>query len=147
VCRASRISILFSIVRIDPSATRRRRLFWVAVAFVIALLFLLAQLLWVCEPEPSWKDAPNPQCHLPLQVAICQLVSEYTLCPFAAVQSYRCTSRCHRGHDPIVRARAAFQQLGRQSLASQIDAHLLDVCRDHHRTFNSPIVQHDLTVT
>ncbi|KAJ7147600.1 hypothetical protein C8R43DRAFT_889556, partial [Mycena crocata] len=73
---ASRLSILFSIVRIDPSESRRRRLFWVAVAFVATTLFLLAQLLWVCEPEPSWKDAPNPQCHLPLQVAICQLVTD-----------------------------------------------------------------------
>ncbi|KAJ7708962.1 hypothetical protein B0H17DRAFT_1000054 [Mycena rosella] len=73
---ASRLSILFSIVRIDPSERRRTRLFWVAVAFVVVTLFLFAQLLWVCEPEPSWKDAPNPQCHLPLQVAICQLVTD-----------------------------------------------------------------------
>ncbi|KAJ7609063.1 hypothetical protein FB45DRAFT_1039220 [Roridomyces roridus] len=67
---ASRLSILYSIVRIDPSQDSRKRLFWVAVAFVVAALFLLAQLLWVCEPEPSWKNAPNPQCRLPLQVAM-----------------------------------------------------------------------------
>ncbi|KAJ6580886.1 hypothetical protein B0H19DRAFT_1112752 [Mycena capillaripes] len=72
----SRLSILFSIVRIDPSAERRQRLFWVALAFVSASLFLLAQLFWVCEPNPSWKNAPNPQCTLPLQVAICQLITD-----------------------------------------------------------------------
>ncbi|KAJ7132408.1 hypothetical protein C8R44DRAFT_773998 [Mycena epipterygia] len=72
----SRLSILFSIVRIDPSEYRRKKLFWIAVAFVAATLFLFAQLLWVCEPEPVWKDAPNPQCQLPLQVAICQLVTD-----------------------------------------------------------------------
>jgi hypothetical protein len=51
-------------------------LFWVAVSFVGAVLFLFAQLLWVCELEPAWKDAVNPQCRLPFQVAICQLASK-----------------------------------------------------------------------
>ncbi|KAJ7663873.1 hypothetical protein DFH06DRAFT_335250 [Mycena polygramma] len=73
---ASRLSILFSIVRIDPSVTRRRRLFWIAFAFVAACLFLLSQLFWVCEPDPSWKKASNPQCHLTRVVAICQLVTD-----------------------------------------------------------------------
>ncbi|KAJ7709047.1 hypothetical protein B0H17DRAFT_916276 [Mycena rosella] len=73
---ASRLSILFSIVRIDPSEQRHTQLFWVAIAFFAVTLFLFAQLLWVCEPEPSWKDAPNPQCHLPLQIVICQLVTD-----------------------------------------------------------------------
>ncbi|KAJ6568354.1 hypothetical protein DFH09DRAFT_1313806 [Mycena vulgaris] len=89
---ASRLSILFSVVRIDPSPERRRRLFWVAVAFIAATLFLLAQLLWVCEPEPSWKDAPNPQCHLPLQVAISQLVTDVvadTILLFAPVPLFK----------------------------------------------------------
>ncbi|KAF7362716.1 hypothetical protein MVEN_00620900 [Mycena venus] len=72
---ASRLSILFSIVRIDPSVERRRRLFWIAAAFVATALLLLGQLLWVCETDPSWKNKRNPQCELPLQVAICQLVT------------------------------------------------------------------------
>ncbi|KAJ7068906.1 hypothetical protein B0H15DRAFT_793969 [Mycena belliarum] len=73
---ASRLSILFSIVRVDPSEQRRRTLGWVALAFVGAATFLHAQLLWVCEPEPAWKDAANPQCRLPLQVALCQVVTD-----------------------------------------------------------------------
>ncbi|KAJ7065399.1 hypothetical protein C8F01DRAFT_744462 [Mycena amicta] len=72
----SRLSILFSLVRVDPSAERRQRLIYVAYAFILALLVLLAQLLWVCEPEPSWKDTANPQCKLSLQVAILQLVTD-----------------------------------------------------------------------
>ncbi|KAH8835080.1 hypothetical protein DL96DRAFT_1572760 [Flagelloscypha sp. PMI_526] len=72
----SRLSILFSIIRIDPSPRRRRFLYYSAVFVICALLFLMAQLLWVCEPEPGWKDAANPQCHLPRQVAICQLVTD-----------------------------------------------------------------------
>ncbi|KAF7372561.1 hypothetical protein MVEN_00118700 [Mycena venus] len=73
---ASRLSILFSIVRIHPLPSARKHLSWVAVSFVTAVLFFFGQLLWVCETEPLWKDAPNHQCHLPLQVAICQLVMD-----------------------------------------------------------------------
>ncbi|KAF7342309.1 hypothetical protein MVEN_01819300 [Mycena venus] len=73
----SRLSILFSIIRIDPTFKRRRRLFWVAVAFIVISLVLIAQLFWVCElKDPSWKNVPCPQCHLPLQVALCQLVTD-----------------------------------------------------------------------
>ncbi|KAJ6480040.1 hypothetical protein DFH09DRAFT_1379020 [Mycena vulgaris] len=72
---ASRLSILFSIVRIDPSAARRRRLFYGTAAFVVTALLLLGQVLWICESDPSWKDSGNPHCELPLQVAICQLVT------------------------------------------------------------------------
>ncbi|KAJ7922313.1 hypothetical protein B0H13DRAFT_1707819 [Mycena leptocephala] len=67
---ASRLSILFSIIRIEPFAQRRRRLLlWVAGTFVAAALFLLGQLFWVCESEPS------PDCKLPPQVGICQIVT------------------------------------------------------------------------
>ncbi|KAI0056517.1 hypothetical protein BV25DRAFT_1832172 [Artomyces pyxidatus] len=73
---SARISILFSIIRIDPDERSRYYLKWLAAAFVGAIAFFLAQLLWVCEPDPSWKDLPSPQCHLTKQVAICQLVSD-----------------------------------------------------------------------
>ncbi|KAJ7068913.1 hypothetical protein B0H15DRAFT_140509 [Mycena belliarum] len=80
---ASRLSILFT------------------VAFVATTFFLLAQLLWVCEPEPSWKEEPNPQCHLPLQVAICQLVTDViadTILLFAPVPLFR-----HLANKPLRR--------------------------------------------
>ncbi|KAJ6559750.1 hypothetical protein B0H19DRAFT_1145734 [Mycena capillaripes] len=73
---ASRLSILFSIVRIDPSIARCRRLLCVAVAFFMTALLLLGQLFWVCESKHSWKNLPNPQCGLPLQVAIFQIITD-----------------------------------------------------------------------
>ncbi|TFY77613.1 hypothetical protein EWM64_g6399 [Hericium alpestre] len=73
---SARLSILFSIIRIDPDPVWRKRLQWVAGAFVGAIFFFFAQLMWVCEPEPSWKDHPSPQCELNKQVAICQLISD-----------------------------------------------------------------------
>ncbi|KAF8190261.1 hypothetical protein K438DRAFT_1831662 [Mycena galopus ATCC 62051] len=72
----SRLSILFSIVRVDHSAKRRRRLFWVAVAFVGAPLFLFGQLMWVCESESSWKISEKRQCGLELGIAIVGLVTD-----------------------------------------------------------------------
>jgi hypothetical protein len=72
--RSARLSILFSIIRVDPSESRRRRLKYIAGLFFIVCCILISQLFWVCEPEPKWKDMPSPQCVLNKQVAICQLV-------------------------------------------------------------------------
>ncbi|KAJ7922281.1 hypothetical protein B0H13DRAFT_1865867 [Mycena leptocephala] len=78
---ASRLSILFSIVRIEPSAQRSRLLFWVAVIFVAAILLLFGQYFWICESNPSWKNSESVQCELPLQVGICQIVNyAYVAC-------------------------------------------------------------------
>ena len=74
---SARLSILFSIVRIDPDPHWQRRMKWVAGAFVAALCFFLAQLFWVCEPSGHvWKNLPSPQCKLGVQVVACQVVSD-----------------------------------------------------------------------
>ncbi|ETW82542.1 hypothetical protein HETIRDRAFT_315451, partial [Heterobasidion irregulare TC 32-1] len=73
---SARLSILFSIIRIDPDPQIRRRLRWIVAIFIFAIFFFLAQLMWVCEPEPGWKDERSPQCKLNKEVAICQLVSD-----------------------------------------------------------------------
>jgi hypothetical protein len=54
----------------------------VAGLFLLVAIILIGQLFWVCEPEPFWKDLPNPQCNLGRQVAICQVV-----CPFPSFLS------------------------------------------------------------
>ncbi|KAF5380612.1 hypothetical protein D9615_004632 [Tricholomella constricta] len=72
----ARLSILFSIIRIDPSAARRRLLLIIAVLFFITTVVLVTQLFWVCEPEPSWKNENNPQCVLTRQVVVLQLVTD-----------------------------------------------------------------------
>ncbi|KAF8210901.1 hypothetical protein K438DRAFT_1462896, partial [Mycena galopus ATCC 62051] len=75
----SRVSILFSIIRIDPSSERRRRLFWAAVAFIVVSLVLIAQQFWVCDSENSFasgKNVTHLRCHSPLQMAVCQLITD-----------------------------------------------------------------------
>ncbi|KAF8526666.1 hypothetical protein BU17DRAFT_20676, partial [Hysterangium stoloniferum] len=73
---SARLSILFSMIRLDHSEKRRRRLFYVAGLYLLVVVILASQLFWVCELEPGWKDKPIPQCILNEQVVICQLVSD-----------------------------------------------------------------------
>uniref|UniRef100_A0A0W0FQ49 Rhodopsin domain-containing protein n=1 Tax=Moniliophthora roreri TaxID=221103 RepID=A0A0W0FQ49_MONRR len=72
----ARLSIVFSIIRIHPSPTIRRMLFYVAGIFFLITVVLISQLYWVCEPQPGWKDEASPQCKLPDQVVILQLVTD-----------------------------------------------------------------------
>ncbi|EJD36626.1 hypothetical protein AURDEDRAFT_117041 [Auricularia subglabra TFB-10046 SS5] len=73
---SARLSILFSVIRLEPNVSSRKKLYWAALALFLTVVFLIAQLFWVCEPEPHWKDLASPQCTLNKQVAICQLVTD-----------------------------------------------------------------------
>ncbi|KAF7358622.1 hypothetical protein MSAN_01200900 [Mycena sanguinolenta] len=77
---ASRLSILFSVIRIESYAARRKLLFCAAALFSITALLLVAQVFWVCESRArsSWKSRPDPECGLPRQVAIFQFVADVT---------------------------------------------------------------------
>ncbi|KAI0247713.1 hypothetical protein BJV78DRAFT_1157043 [Lactifluus subvellereus] len=76
----ARISILFSIIHIDPNPFMRQRLKWLAAVFVGANIFFLAQLIWTCENSHNdWKDTASSQCRLQKQVPICQLVFVTTI--------------------------------------------------------------------
>ena len=72
---SARISILFSIIRIDPDPVMRHRLKWLAAAFLAAVGGLFFQLFWTCEHIHGWKNKASPQCPLPKGVAIFQLIS------------------------------------------------------------------------
>ncbi|KAF8639007.1 hypothetical protein AX17_001786 [Amanita inopinata Kibby_2008] len=73
---SARLSLLFSIIRIDPHPRRRRWLYFVASLFLIICILLIGQLYWVCEPEPGWKTLKIPQCHLNLSVAVFQMTTD-----------------------------------------------------------------------
>ncbi|KIJ55668.1 hypothetical protein M422DRAFT_139424, partial [Sphaerobolus stellatus SS14] len=74
---SARLSILFSIMRLDQvQSSRRRLLTWVAFLFMGVCVLLICQLFWVCELLSGWKDISSPQCALNKQVAISQLVSD-----------------------------------------------------------------------
>ncbi|GLB38699.1 putative expressed protein [Lyophyllum shimeji] len=72
----ARLSILFSIIRIDPCARRRRLLLIISVFFLLTTVVLVTQLFWVCEPEPRWKEQNSPYCYLTRQVVVLQVVTD-----------------------------------------------------------------------
>ncbi|KIJ40436.1 hypothetical protein M422DRAFT_173713 [Sphaerobolus stellatus SS14] len=73
--RSARISILFTVVRFLVG-TLRKILSYVFIVFLTIWAVLFAQVWWVCEPEPGWKDAPLPQCDLGLNVAVVQVITD-----------------------------------------------------------------------
>ena len=78
--RSARLSILFSLIRLDPSPKRKKNLLYISGVYFLVAVILISQLFWVCEPEDRhnhWKDAASPQCTLNKQVAISQLVCKW----------------------------------------------------------------------
>jgi hypothetical protein len=73
---SARLSLLFSIIRINPSVKERRRLYFVALAYVIMYFLLVFQILWMCKHEGPWKLLATPQCHLALFVVLSQLCTD-----------------------------------------------------------------------
>ncbi|KIK65867.1 hypothetical protein GYMLUDRAFT_55790 [Collybiopsis luxurians FD-317 M1] len=72
----ARLSILFTIIRLGGY---RKQLYTAAGYFILAMLVLVAQVFWVCEPQNRhnhWKDSPSPQCVLGENVAITQVTTD-----------------------------------------------------------------------
>jgi len=72
----ARLCILFGIMRIAPNPATRNFIRWIAGFFVVILCVLMAQKIWVCEGNTAWKLEPSPACHLGLQVAVTELVTD-----------------------------------------------------------------------
>ncbi|KAF8997829.1 hypothetical protein BDQ17DRAFT_1190356, partial [Cyathus striatus] len=76
---SSRLSMLFTIIRIDPYPVRRMIMLAIAFIFFIVFLILLSQLIWLCENHPKWKNMKIPMCTLEKQIGIGQLVADTTI--------------------------------------------------------------------
>ncbi|KAG2124163.1 hypothetical protein BD769DRAFT_1468852 [Suillus cothurnatus] len=72
----SRLSILFTVVRLAYWGTQRRMLIGIAIIFGVVWAILFAQVWWTCELNPSWKKLPRPQCPLGRDVAVAQIVTD-----------------------------------------------------------------------
>jgi hypothetical protein len=70
--------MLFSLIRIEPNSLQRKRLLFVAATFALACALLIAQVFWVCGPNPAWRKLPIPQCPLGTQVVVCQLICQWS---------------------------------------------------------------------
>ncbi|KIK65868.1 hypothetical protein GYMLUDRAFT_70147 [Collybiopsis luxurians FD-317 M1] len=72
----ARLSILFTIIRLGGY---RRQLYTVSGCFVLAMLLLIAQVFWVCEPQNQynhWKSEALPQCIEGKSIAIAQVTTD-----------------------------------------------------------------------
>ncbi|KAI6004532.1 hypothetical protein F5J12DRAFT_722404, partial [Pisolithus orientalis] len=73
---SSRISMLFTVVRMTFPGPLRRWLVCTAIAFMVAWMILGAQIFWTCAAQSSWKMQPRPQCDLGRNPAITQIITD-----------------------------------------------------------------------
>ncbi|KAF8345490.1 hypothetical protein F5887DRAFT_181422 [Amanita rubescens] len=73
---SARLSLLFSLIRVDPHTKRRRALHYLAGVYIVLCILLIFQLLWLCQAQPGWKKTAVPQCHLGPPVAVFQLTAD-----------------------------------------------------------------------
>ncbi|KAI6156779.1 hypothetical protein BKA82DRAFT_1002514 [Pisolithus tinctorius] len=94
----SRISILFTVIRLTFPGPLRRWLICTAIAFMVTWMVLGAQIFWTCEAEPSWKSQPRPQCDLGRNVAITLIITDVIgdsiliLAPFRLIYKIKLTA-------------------------------------------------------
>ncbi|KAG1778167.1 hypothetical protein EV702DRAFT_190738 [Suillus placidus] len=93
---SSRLSILFTIVRLTvPGSFFRRLLISTAITFGIVWALLFSQVWWICETQSGWKTQPLPQCDLGRDVAIAQIITDVLgdfvliLAPFCLIYRVR----------------------------------------------------------
>ena len=129
--RFARLSILFSIIRIHPNQTTRQRLLYVAGLFFMTTVVLVTQLYWVCERQPGWKNEESPQCELPRQVVILQLVSKWLSASFLHWLNININSGCYIRCDSGGCPTQADSVSQRQETSSQVDSDILHLS-DHY---------------
>ncbi|KAI5996866.1 hypothetical protein F5J12DRAFT_852610 [Pisolithus orientalis] len=94
----SRISILFTVIRLTFPGPLRRWLICTAIAFMVTWMVLGAQIFWTCEAEPSWKSQSRPQCDLGRNVAITLIITDVIgdsiliLAPFRLIYKIKLTA-------------------------------------------------------
>ena len=84
------MSILFTVIRITPPSFTRQLLAWVAASFVVMYCVLFAQIFWVCETQPDWKNQTLPQCALGRNVAIAQVICKSIFTIYSFVMVHLC---------------------------------------------------------
>ncbi|KAF8916823.1 hypothetical protein CPB85DRAFT_253830 [Mucidula mucida] len=73
---ASRMSIIFAVIRLIPTQMRLRQITnSFAVLFGLMWIGLLIQKVYVCASDKYWYHLPKPQCHLGHGVAAMELAN------------------------------------------------------------------------
>ncbi|KIO02108.1 hypothetical protein M404DRAFT_59936, partial [Pisolithus tinctorius Marx 270] len=94
---SSRISILYTVVRLTFPGSLRRWLVRTTIAFMVTWMILGAQIFWTCETTTGWKTQPLPHCNIGRNVAIAQIITDVLgdtiliLAPFRLIYKVRLT--------------------------------------------------------
>lgn len=98
---SSKLSMLFTIVRLSIPGNFRRLLMCTVGIFGAIRGLLFAQLWWICETQTGWKTQTHPQCDLGRRVAITQMITDVLadfiliVAPFFLINKVR-LSRSHK---------------------------------------------------
>ncbi|KAG1789193.1 uncharacterized protein HD556DRAFT_826043 [Suillus plorans] len=92
---SSKLSMLFTIVRLTIPGRFRRFLLCTVAFFGIIWALLFSQLWWICETETGWKTQTLPQCDLGRRIAITQMTTDVLadvvliIAPFSLIYKVR----------------------------------------------------------
>ncbi|KIJ30171.1 hypothetical protein M422DRAFT_99196, partial [Sphaerobolus stellatus SS14] len=104
---SARLSILYTIIRLS-TGTLRQILLYASVIFLIIWAVLFAQVWWMCEKEPGWKDKPHPQCNLGMEVAVAQVITEVLCDAFLVFVPLRLVWKIKLARSQKIRVNAVF---------------------------------------
>ncbi|KAJ7838179.1 hypothetical protein B0H14DRAFT_2588739 [Mycena olivaceomarginata] len=73
---ASRMSVIFSVIRLVPEQLKLRKITtYFAAVFALCWIGLLVQKIRICASNKSWYELDKPQCHLGYGVAALELIT------------------------------------------------------------------------
>ncbi|KIJ25241.1 hypothetical protein M422DRAFT_273819 [Sphaerobolus stellatus SS14] len=104
---SARLSILYTIIRLS-TGTLRLILLYASAIFLIIWAVLFAQVWWMCEKEPGWKDKPHPQCNLGMEVAVAQVITEILCDAFLVFVPLRLVWKIKLARSQKIRVNAVF---------------------------------------
>ncbi|EIW80919.1 hypothetical protein CONPUDRAFT_137053 [Coniophora puteana RWD-64-598 SS2] len=121
----SRISILWTVMRLAARKNTRRFLLVCIVMYAAAMSILIAQEVWVCEQYSSWKSEALPQCDLGKRVGIAQIVTDVIADLTLIVAPIRLVYKVRLSRTEKIRVLAIFCSSAATTIVSTVHAYYL----------------------
>ncbi|KAG1872925.1 hypothetical protein DFJ58DRAFT_910531 [Suillus subalutaceus] len=143
---SSKLSVLFTIVRLTIPGNFRRFLMCIVGTFGAIWALLFAQLWWVCETQPSWKTIqPHPQCDLGKRVAITQIITDVLADFFLIMAPFFLIYKVRLSKTQKVRILAVFSTSAITTIVSLTHAYYI-FCGEGLKEFMAAIVEASLSL-
>ncbi|KAG1859242.1 hypothetical protein F4604DRAFT_1684710 [Suillus subluteus] len=143
---SSKLSMLFTIVRLTIPGNFRRFLMCVVGTFGAIWALLFAQLWWICETQASWKTIqPHPQCDLGKRVAITQIITDVLADFFLIMAPFFLIYKVRLSKTQKVRILAVFSTSAITTIVSLTHAYYI-FCGEGLKEFMAAIVEASLSL-